>query len=763
MRSGSALAIVVSMVIVLAGAGSAAASHNRVSLVSTGPTDGNGPGDSCGWGGCAAFSEDGSRVFFTTDAQLVSEDTDTQLDVYVRAGITTTLISKGPNGNGNSRTLFGAISADGTVAFFHTPDALVAADTDSQVDLYRWSGGSVSLVSIGSSGGDGPYDVCRIVSFSTTCMGTGIRHVSRDGTRVVFETEERLVPEDADGVRDAYLWDNGTVKLVSAASGPSSGSHISSSQGMSADGSNVFYTTTEQLTPGADANGAVYERVGSTVSLVTNATVNYFGKISDDGARFFFDTPESLDPTDTDGLVDVYMSQGGAITLVSARPDGTGFCCYDDAYLAGISRDGARAFFTTGEPLVAEDDDGFCVRYGIDPVTEEEYEYFVPCVDVYERAAGTTTLVSTSPALPDGDYDAGFYASSSDGLRVFFSTQEVLLADDTNNVPDVYERGAGATTRISVGPNGSGGHSAQVSTGGGRVIFRSSRQLVQADRNTFEDTYERANGRTTLLTGWRFPDYPIASTPAKDHVLFATSESVVSDDQDACPQPPYEPRLCNDLYDVRIGTPQGYPRPRGATPIHLPLVPASRQCTNATQNRTHGAPLAFGSCHPPVRESPNLTVGGDDGIAPAYSLGSLRVDVLPGAPGEADDADVRFRFGLTNVMNAADRTDYTGELQASFDVRLTDSDPGAPAFYPPATVVDFPFSFTVPCVANPDSLRGGDCALTTTAEAVLPGSIQEGARAIWGLSDVRVFDGGPDGDVDTADNSLFARQGVFIP
>jgi hypothetical protein len=37
-------------------------------------------------------------------------------------------------------------------------------------------------------------------------------------------------------------------------------------------------------------------------------------------------------------------------------------------------------------------------------------------------------------------------------------------------------------------------------------------------------------------------------------------------------------------------------------------------------------------------------------------------------------------------------------------------------------------------------------------------------RAIWELSKTRVFDGGADGDADTAgDNTLFAVQGVFIP
>ena len=39
----------------------------------------------------------------------------------------------------------------------------------------------------------------------------------------------------------------------------------------------------------------------------------------------------------------------------------------------------------------------------------------------------------------------------------------------------------------------------------------------------------------------------------------------------------------------------GYPRPKGATPLSVPLVPAYRACTNP--NRTHGPPLASGHAH----------------------------------------------------------------------------------------------------------------------------------------------------------------------
>ena len=53
---------------------------------------------------------------------------------------------------------------------------------------------------------------------------------------------------------------------------------------------------------------------------------------------------------------------------------------------------------------------------------------------------------------------------------------------------------------------------------------------------------------------------------------------------------------------------------------------------------------------------------------------------------------------------------------------------------------------------------------STTADAVIPGSVPEGKRSIWALDAIRVFDGGPDGDVSTDDGQdLFATQGVFVP
>jgi hypothetical protein len=196
-----------------------------------------------------------------------------------------------------------------------------------------------------------------------------------------------------------------------------------------------------------------------------------------------------------------------------------------------------------------------------------------------------------------------------------------------------------------------------------------------------------------------------------------------------------------------------YPRPASATPVRVSLVPAYDQCTEP--NRTHGPPLAFGSCAPPTPSSPNLKVGVGD---TSSSIGFVRFRVIRGDPAPPDDSDVRIEFRLSNVMRTADLSEYTGELRASAQVRLTDRQGTVSQ-----TAVDFPLEFDVPCVPTESTATKSLCALTTTLDAVTPGAAAEGTRAVFALDQVEVYDGGPDGDASTADNTVFARQGLFVP
>ena len=196
--------------------------------------------------------------------------------------------------------------------------------------------------------------------------------------------------------------------------------------------------------------------------------------------------------------------------------------------------------------------------------------------------------------------------------------------------------------------------------------------------------------------------------------------------------------------------------------MRVSLVPAYEECTNP--DRIHGEPLDSPSCNPPVQESGHLTVGTPDANGRAVSsVGFVRFAVRLGDPStSADEADVTLDFNLTDVRTRGDLLDYTGELQASTVVRITDRDNGAGSAA--GTVEDFSYAFTVPCTATTDTSSGSTCSTTTTADALVPGIIKEGKRSIWQIGQFEVFDGGADSQASTtADNAPFARQGVFVP
>ena len=111
-------------------------------------------------------------------------------------------------------------------------------------------------------------------------------------------------------------------------------------------------------------------------------------------------------------------------------------------------------------------------------------------------------------------------------------------------------------------------------------------------------------------------------------VFFESSEPLVTADTDTS----------LDLYSASVSG--AYARPKGATPMRVPLVPAFERCT--APNRQHGAPLAFGSCAPPLQSSSALTVGTPDANGKgAASTGFLLLDVRVGDPSTTvDEADV---------------------------------------------------------------------------------------------------------------------------
>jgi hypothetical protein len=735
----------------------AGANHSVTDRVSTGPAGGNGPSPASSQG----ISVDGSHVWFTTSERLVSADTDASYqDVYERVGGTTSLVSVGSTAGSPTNppnASYAGAAWDGSRVFFTTPERLEPTDTDDTIDVYERSGGVTRLVSAPPIGGVAAAVDANFVA------------ASEDGSRVFFRTTESLVAADTDGIQDIYERSGGTTTtLVSI--GPTGGNSIPPVGGpatldtISRDGTRAFFHTVESLVASdTDTVADVYERAGGTTTLIStgpgasggNGPYGVsFAVASADGSRVIFMSDEALVDADADtclsgpcNLTDIYERAGGTTTLVSTGP--TGGNGRFSAFLNAVSQDATHVFFSTAEALVSGDTDN-------------------NLFDVYDRSGGTTTQISVGPTGGNGDYSVnGVNGLSADGTRAFFTTDERLVASDTDSTNDVYERAGGATSLVSTGPDGGNrtfaATFADVSADGSRVFFKTNEPLVSADTDAgASDVYERMGGTTTTLvsTGPTDPQGTQDSVFERisqdgTRAVFHTADRFVSADTDNV----------QDVYVASTGVTTGFPRPKGATPMFFPLVPVYEQC--ASGNTRHGAPFAFESCNPPVPTSRYLTVGTPDANGQgANSIGSVKLNVLPGNPSTpADEADITIAFSLTDVRKQGDLSDYAGELRAATSLRITDKLNGGSQILP-GTVADMPFGFTVPCATTVSSTIGGTCALNTTLDALVGGgAVKESKRSIFKLvGDVEVYDGGADTDGDTGgDNTLFAGSGLFVP
>ena len=209
----------------------------------------------------SAASVDGSHVFFTSAEDLLEADEDGVNDVYEWTGGTLKLVTSAPCSSFCGAN-FDAVSADSTQVLFSTAGALVAADEDTNDDIYRQdvSGGTPVLVSRGDAG----CPSCWNGDFDAR-----FNEASADASRVVFTTAEPFLPADDDKLveeDDIYLRDieAGNTSLITIA--PSycplkAGNCGATFVGSSEDGLHIFFRTVERFTlEDGDNEADVYER-----------------------------------------------------------------------------------------------------------------------------------------------------------------------------------------------------------------------------------------------------------------------------------------------------------------------------------------------------------------------------------------------------------------------------------------------------------------------------------------------------------------------
>ena len=425
------------------------------------------------------ISADGTHVYFSSVENLAPTDTDVDtVDAYERtpSGALVHLNDSkvGPDFNDVSAYV-AAVTPDGRRAYFTTREPLLASDTDASDDIYEF--GPAGLVHV--SDGPGP---------DATGFGITFRFASDDGSRVYFETREKLLAADTDNAADAYVRTAaGLAILTDDATGPDADNMEARLLDVTPDGSRVVFETRESLAASdTDTVLDIYERAssGALTHISRNPTgpegafAAYYGGWSSDGSRITFGTVEKMAATDTDTASDSYVRRPDG-TLVHVT-DGTGADQNMDAATHAISADGTRVVFQTSESLAPTDTD----------TTADSY---------LRLPSGALVHLTDDPTGPDEALDAAVLASSPDLTRVVFATKERLARTDTDTAYDVYERVPdGKLVHLSDDPTGPDANVDAVyerlSADRRRVYFSTDESLSPADTDAVADALRRHAG-----------------------------------------------------------------------------------------------------------------------------------------------------------------------------------------------------------------------------------------------------------------------------
>lgn len=374
-----------------------------------------------------AISEDGAEVFFTAgDGQLYVRQNGRET-LHVSASHRAS-----PDPNGEKPAAFLGAAPDGSVVYFMTCEKLTDDSTAVSTptgtcrepgegeDLYRYDVATRVLTDLSvdrtagdaagagvqgllGAGGDPPN---AFVYFAANgVLAPGASHGNCQGLDLPEFTSECSV----------YVFHEGDIKFVARLHSGSgqvqdftnwspepnrNGQNVPKTARVSADGRVLLFTSAQQLTgfnnegfnevfryegeaenssqnpaciscgaassEAAPAGNAALRSISTSVSIATESKLTR--NLAANGDRIFFETPDALVPSDTNGTQDVYewevatgsICQAGGTFVVASRG-----CLYllstgtspDPSYFADASVSGDDAMIFTDQPLVGQDKD----------------------------------------------------------------------------------------------------------------------------------------------------------------------------------------------------------------------------------------------------------------------------------------------------------------------------------------------------------------------------------------------------------------------
>jgi hypothetical protein len=501
-------------------------------------------------------------LFVSSDAVIAGLIGAAQPNLWLRDGAGHRLLTATIDGTAPPGVTFTNFAADDSLSTiaFRTQAALDPnVDVDGNgADIYAVREGQLELVSRPSHG---PFPPSGAVTLPLASVGertpTG-SPVSEDGSRITFQTSERLDPvADQDTVDDVYQRVGDETILVSPTKREPAGTSQSVSLvGASADGTRLFLSTTEQLLD-EDQDSWVdlyrYTVTTDTLELVTSGTspanaAPTLVAVSRDGRRAFFQSAEILAPgataTPTLYAWDAYpvfdgerRAVVGAVTAAAtnARASADGRALVFESTVAQAGDSDARVdvfVWREGQPLA-------CASCAASDTGQRD------ALIGYVKVGGNPTFNALWPGNNANNNRRIGRVISDDGAIVFFTSAEPLAAGAADNgLTKVYEWNRGDLRLVSH-PGDHADASYSDSSADGRSVFFTSRATLDPrdEDGGFYDLYvARVGGGFPVPPSPIGGPAPVGSTGS----LAPPTEGALPTTEPADPDPPPPPIVLDE-------------------------------------------------------------------------------------------------------------------------------------------------------------------------------------------------------------------------
>jgi hypothetical protein len=416
-------------------------------------------------------------AFQSQSTQLVANDFNDSIDIFVREGNTTTLVTKASPKNHNAAGSFsqrGTTSADGQfIAFQSLSRNLTSNDNNNYQDIFvtDWNKGTTTLVSTSSTG-----VLANDMSSNPILSG--------NGRFVVFRSNAtNLVAGDDDLSVDIFRKDllTGQILLVSR---NTEGVQLNASSyplAISDDGNYVLFGSQATNTGTTNTLGfQIYRKNITTGELALAGSDNSGNPISVDiysdspnehmsgtGEWFVFASGQSnLDPHDTNNSTDIFLKNmnSGTLSRINVLTDGTEGNNYSTQPV--ISKDGSHvAFITKATNLVdfppnaltvvvllelstgtmtaiVPPESGFVQQVNIDGDGSHVVYTIFNSVYLWKKSTGTSQLISVNDEdEPSNDLSENLSISADGKAILFNSYANNLYPNSYSEAVFVYHEG----------------------------------------------------------------------------------------------------------------------------------------------------------------------------------------------------------------------------------------------------------------------------------------------------------------------------------